>query len=71
MKKEYAIYKGEKQIFVGTINECMDYFKVKRRTIYFWACPANIKRADTGIRTGRKPRIKERSGVKVAIRLWK
>lgn len=70
MKKEYAIYKGENQIFVGTIEECMKHFGVKRETIYFWACPANKKRADTGIRSGRKARIKEYSGVKVAVRLW-
>lgn len=71
MRKEYSIYKGEKEIFVGTIEECMEHFRVKRRTIYFWACPANKRRADTGIRTGRKPRKKEQSGVKVAVRLWK
>nr|DAP18708.1 MAG TPA: hypothetical protein [Caudoviricetes sp.] len=71
MKKEYAIYKGENQIFVGTIEECIKHFSVKRETVYFWATPANIKRADTGIRKGRKTRIKEQSGVKVAIRLWK
>lgn len=71
MKKEYAIYKGDNQIFVGTIEECMKHFNVKRRTVQFWACPANIKRADTGVRNGRKPRIKEQSGVKVAIPLWK
>ena len=71
MKKEYAVYKGENQIFVGTIEECMKHFNVTRRTVHFWACPANIKRADTGMRPGRKPRIKEKSGVKVAIRLWK
>lgn len=71
MKKEYAIYKGENQIFVGTIEECMKYFNVKRETVWFWSSPANIKRADTGIRNGRKPRKKECSGVKVAIKLWK
>lgn len=70
MRKEFAIYKGERQIFVGTIEECMKHFNVKRKTIYFWACPANVKRADTGIRPGRKPRKKERSGVKVAVRLY-
>lgn len=69
MKKEYAIYKGENQIFVGTIEECMKHFSVKRKTVYFWASPANIKRADTEIIKGRKPRKKECSGVKVAIRL--
>ena len=71
MKKEYAIYKGDNIIFIGTIKECMEHFQVKKETVYFWACPANIKRADTGIRPGRKPRIKEQSGVKIAIRLWK
>ena len=70
MKKEYSIYKGEEEIFVGTIEEVMKHFRVKRKTVYFWATPANIKRADTGIRPGRKPRKRERSGVKVAIRLW-
>lgn len=70
MRKEYAIYKGENQIFVGTSEEVANHFKVKRKTVYFWASPANIKRADTGIRPGRKPRIRECSGVKVAIRLW-
>ena len=71
MKKEYSIYKGEKEIFVGTIEEVMKHFGVKRETVYFWASPANIKRADTGIRAGRKPRKREMSGVKIAIRLWK
>lgn len=70
MRKEYAIYKGENQLFVGTIQECMKYFNVKRETVYFWASPANIKRADTGIRPGIKPRKKEQGGVKVAVRLF-
>jgi len=70
MIKEYAIYKGENQIFVGTIEECMKHFNVKRETVHFWACPANKKRADTGARPGTKPRKKECSGVKVAVRLW-
>lgn len=70
MRKEYAIYKGEKEIFVGTIEECVKHFGVKRNTIHFWASPANIKRADTGIRAGKKPRKKECSGVKVAVRLF-
>ena len=71
MKKEYSVYKGEKEIFyLKQELECMKHFGVKRRTVYFWACPANKKRADTGIRKGRKPRKKEKSGVKVAIRLW-
>lgn len=71
MKKEYSIYKGEKEIFVGTIEEVMEHFNVKRKTVYFWSTPANKRRADAGIRAGIKPRKKEKSGIKVAIKLWK
>lgn len=35
MKKEYAIYKGDNQIFVGTIEECMKYFNVKKGQFSF------------------------------------
>lgn len=69
MKKEYAVYKKDELLFMGTIEECMQHFGVKRRTVQFWACPANIKRADTGERKNRKPRKKEQSGVKVAVRI--
>lgn len=68
--KEYAIYKGNNLIFMGTIEECMKHFNVERKTVYFWSSPANKKRADTGERAGRKARKKECSGVKVAIKLW-
>lgn len=71
MKKEYSIYKGEKEIFVGTIEEVMKHFNVKRKTVYFWSTPANKRRADAGIRSGSKPRKNEKSGIKVAIKLWK
>lgn len=71
MKKEYAIYKGEDVIFIGTIEEVMKHFGVQRKTVQFWASPANIKKADTGIISGKKIRNKECSGIKVAIKLWK
>lgn len=69
-KKEYAIYKGEEQIFVGTIEECMEHFHVKKKTVQCWACPSNIKRADMGIRPDGTSRKKECSGFKVAVKLW-
>ena len=68
-KKQYAIYKKAKFLFMGTAKECARYFKVKVKTVYFWASPANMKYADTGQRPGRKPRKKECSGVKIAIRV--
>lgn len=64
--KEYAIYKGEKLLFIGTSEECAEHFGVTRKTVYFWATPANKKRAEFGVSGNRK---KECSGVKVAEKI--
>lgn len=66
MKKEYAIYKGDKFLFMGTAQECAKHFNVKVKTVYDWACPSNHKRAKYGKNGKRK---KECSGVKVAERV--
>lgn len=34
-RKEYSIYKGEKEIFVDTIEEVMNHFNVKKRNCLF------------------------------------
>lgn len=68
-KAEYAIYKKDNLLFMGTVEEISNYFNVKKETVYYWASSANKKRADTGIRPGRKPRKKECSGVKVAVKI--
>lgn len=34
-RKEYSIYKGEKEIFVGTIEEVMNHFNVKKKLFIF------------------------------------
>lgn len=70
MVKEYAVYKKDELLFIGTIEECCKFFNVKKNTVVFWACPANIKQSETGVRPGQKPRKKERSGRKIAIKLW-
>lgn len=47
IKKEkpiYAIYKGEELLFTGTMQECADYFQVKKEYITYLCCPANLKR---------------------------
>lgn len=61
MKKkiEYAIYKGDELLFIGTIDEVSKYFNVKRKTIQWWSYPANYKRAEKGKK------------VKVAVKLEK
>lgn len=40
----YAIYKGDKFLFIGTKKECAEYLKVKERSISFYMSPAYRKR---------------------------
>lgn len=44
MKKEYALYKGEKLLIIGTIEEIAKNQNVKRKTISFYGTPAHLKR---------------------------
>ena len=42
--KEYALYKGDKFLTIGTIEELAAYLNVKRKTITFYASPTYLKR---------------------------
>lgn len=42
--KEYALYKGEECLAIGTIKEIADKMKVKKRTIIFYRTPTYQKR---------------------------
>lgn len=42
--KEYALYKGEECLAIGTIKEIAEQMKVKYRTIYFYTTSAYKKR---------------------------
>ncbi|WP_242488466.1 hypothetical protein [Bacillus sp. TH22] len=42
--KEYAIYKGESLICIGTVQECAQYLGVLPKTILFYKTPSYIKR---------------------------
>ncbi|PFI51877.1 hypothetical protein COI73_01295 [Bacillus cereus] len=42
--KEYAIYKGESLICIGTVQECAQYLGVLPKTILFYKTPAYRKR---------------------------
>lgn len=53
--KEYAIYKGEEILTIGTAREIAKQLKVKESTVYFWSTPAYKKRT--------------RKNAKIAIRL--
>lgn len=43
-KKEYALYKGEKLLMIGTIDEIAKAQGVKRKTILFYQTPTYLKR---------------------------
>ncbi|MDT3497608.1 hypothetical protein NLU03_25515 [Bacillus toyonensis] len=42
--KEYAIYKGESLICIGTVQECAQHLGVIPKTILFYKIPAYRKR---------------------------
>lgn len=46
--KEYAIYKGEECLAIGTIKELAKKLKVKERTIYFYTTATYKKRVKAG-----------------------
>lgn len=43
-KKQYALYKGDKYLFGGTIEELAKYLGVKKHTITFYKTPEYLKR---------------------------
>ena len=40
MPKEYAVYKGDLFVCIGTVNECADQLGVKPETIRYYTTPA-------------------------------
>lgn len=42
--KDYAIYKGDEFLFVGTKKECIAYLGCKKKTFEFLMSPSNFKR---------------------------
>lgn len=42
--KEYALYKGEELLAIGTKKELADKFNVKEKTITYYMTPAHLKR---------------------------
>lgn len=48
--KNYAVYKGDRLIFVGTINECANVMSVKPNTIRWYTNPIAKERNKSGNR---------------------
>ena len=42
--KEYALYKGEELLSIGTIDEISEELGIKASTIYFYKSPAYTRR---------------------------
>lgn len=51
--KEYAVYKGDKLLGIGTVEELAEKFNVQPQTIKFWSYPSYYTRG-TGERGGHK-----------------
>ncbi|EAC6417067.1 hypothetical protein DXP90_16395, partial [Listeria monocytogenes] len=48
---EYALYKGDDLLKIGTLDELAEFRKVKRETIFFYATPSYRKRtSEKGLR---------------------
>lgn len=45
-KKEYALYKGDELLIIGTIKEIAKNQGVKERTILFYKMPTYLKRRE-------------------------
>lgn len=45
-KREYALYKGDECLGIGTIKELAQKFNVKEKTISFYSSPAYLKRRE-------------------------
>lgn len=44
MKKEYALYKGEELLIIGTIKEIAKNLGVTEKTVLYYQTPAHLKR---------------------------
>lgn len=51
---EYAVYKKDELLFIGTAKEAAEYFNVKEKTVYFWTTPSHHKRVKYGMNNRRK-----------------
>ena len=48
--KEYAVYKGEDLLSIGTLKEVADELNVKEKTILFYGTPTYEKRTTENAR---------------------
>lgn len=44
MTNEYALYKGNYLLSIGTIKEIADHLKIKEKTVHYYKTPSYKKR---------------------------
>lgn len=44
--KEYAVYKGDDLLVIGTIQECAEFLGVKKETVKFYMTPTYQRRIE-------------------------
>ena len=44
MARDYAVYKGDELLVVGTKKECANFFGIKKMAIEKWATPGYIEK---------------------------
>jgi hypothetical protein len=49
-KQEFAIYKNDDFICIGTAKECAEMLNVKVDTIYFYATPTHLMRSGIDVK---------------------
>ena len=49
MKPEYALYKGDDLLYIGTLDEIAEKHGTKRSTIVFYGSPTHKKRQPNGL----------------------
>ncbi len=48
--KVYALYKGDEQLAEGTLDELIQLFHVKKKTLLFYQSPVSCERRNKGKR---------------------
>ncbi|MGD7007589.1 hypothetical protein [Metabacillus sp. 84] len=46
MANEYAVYKGDQFVCLGTVRECAAYMGVTEKTVRFWSLPVYRRRME-------------------------
>jgi hypothetical protein len=44
--RDYALYKGDDLLMVGSVNEIADYLGIKPKSVYFLSYPSYHKRCE-------------------------